>query len=440
MQILATIINMAKQGQLVEFVVESLVHQCYHYIAMNLEQFPVSYLSLLPLRVREELLWRLPIADLCMLEDTEYVEGFQDMAAYWKLPCKQFRDFKDRDPDVGHYFEKWDDIEYAREILYGQVITAVIGYMPSRSFFYLPFDELGLTKLGRKTNMILFLYAVRKPAFRFIGSGCKLLFPHRYQGKDGLTSKKDIVDAVIGCFKGELPIIVPEMYLYEYLDDEYYDLFNKVMYLGVHGIFGKGVFERPSLYFLKQVIQRSTWLEVVILEPPKYWDAENKSSINTFVTFLSTQVRFLSNFQLLKILDPYRIQTRDYLLPFAGYSVLQKNLNKLVTAYFSAPTTHLQKILITDAEIKSYDDDCPPVIIDQRYLQFKVIELDNCRFVSRQKSTHRAITQWLGQDISTLRVEMEEGGGTKFCSFKIKEQALGKKRKHSEVDSEDTKP
>ena len=83
--------------------VESLVHQCYHYIAMNLEQFPVSCLSLLPLTVREELLWRLPIADLCMLEDTEYVEGFHDVASYWKLPCKDFRKVLLNHADVAHY-------------------------------------------------------------------------------------------------------------------------------------------------------------------------------------------------------------------------------------------------------------------------------------------------------------------------------------------------
>ena len=35
------------------FGVESLVHKCYHYIAMNLEKFSVSYLSLLPLKIRE---------------------------------------------------------------------------------------------------------------------------------------------------------------------------------------------------------------------------------------------------------------------------------------------------------------------------------------------------------------------------------------------------
>ena len=58
---------------------------------MNPEKFPVSYLSLLPLKMREELLWRLSIADLCLLEDTEYVEGFQDVVAYWKLPCRELQ-------------------------------------------------------------------------------------------------------------------------------------------------------------------------------------------------------------------------------------------------------------------------------------------------------------------------------------------------------------
>ena len=89
------------------FDVESLVHQCYHYIAMNLEQFPVSNLYLLPLKVREELLWRLPIADLCMLEDTEYVEGFHDMEAYWKLPCRELsQEIPRGDPDIACYLEE----------------------------------------------------------------------------------------------------------------------------------------------------------------------------------------------------------------------------------------------------------------------------------------------------------------------------------------------
>lgn len=87
--------------------------------------------------------------------------------------------------------------------------------------------------------------------------------------------------------------------------------------------------------------------------------------MNGFATFLLTQVSFLSRFQLLKILTN-----------MSEYTVLQENLNKLVTAYFSAPTTHLQKIQITDTEIKSYDGDVCPVI-DHCYLQYKIIQLDN---------------------------------------------------------------
>ena len=86
------------------FLVESLVHQCYHYIAMNLEKFPVSYPSLLPLKTREELLWRLSIADiLCQLEPTEYVKGFQDLAAYWKLPCEECQGIAAGNIDIIQY-------------------------------------------------------------------------------------------------------------------------------------------------------------------------------------------------------------------------------------------------------------------------------------------------------------------------------------------------
>jgi hypothetical protein len=44
----------------------------------------------------------------------------------------------------------------------------------------------------------------------------------------GLTSKEDIIDAAIACFKGELPKIVAA-YLSEDIDSEDYDLLNKVV-------------------------------------------------------------------------------------------------------------------------------------------------------------------------------------------------------------------
>ena len=76
---------------------------------MNLEGFPVSYLSLLPLKTRESLLWRLPIADICKLEGTKFVEGFQDMTAYWKLSCEEFGGIAPGDIDITRYVEEWDE-------------------------------------------------------------------------------------------------------------------------------------------------------------------------------------------------------------------------------------------------------------------------------------------------------------------------------------------
>ena len=376
--------------------VDPLVQQCYHYIAMNLEKLPVSYLSLLPLKMREDLLWRLPIADLCQLEDTEYVEGFQDMAAYWKLPCEEFQGIDTGDPDIEHYVEKWESLEYAKEILYGQVVTAIIGCLYAEFSFHLPFDDELTAPMD--DEIILFLYAVRKPLFHSsMKSGCGLIFPPRYHDKCSLTSKKDLADAVVGCFKGEYPRIMADICLCEYIDNEYYNLLNKVVYLGIYG----RVFKRSASYFVEQVqnvIQRSTCLEVVILEPEIYNIIDGEAtSLDGFVTFLSTEVSFLSNLHLLKILTGFR----------SWNIVSQENLNKLVSAYFSAPTVHLQKIVITNAEIMSYDGDVCPVI-DQCYLQFKTIELDDCDFVSRRKSTRNTITQWLGQDISTLHVEKKK--------------------------------
>ena len=61
---------------------------------------------------------------------------------------------------------------------------------------------------------------------------------------------------------------MPEICLFEDIDAEYYDLLNKVVYLGIHG----GVFERPSSNFVEHIVQRSTCLEVVILE--SYFDGD----------------------------------------------------------------------------------------------------------------------------------------------------------------------
>ena len=108
-----------------------------------------------------------------------------------------------------------------------------------------------------------------------------------------------------------------------------------------------------------------------------------------------------------------------------------------IEAYFSTPTTRQQKIKITSAKIKSYNTDITPAI-DQRYVQFKTIEMKNCCYVSKRKFSHKAITEWLGEKISVLNVDNEKEVDS--VTFKIRKRAPGilnhKKRKHSEIDNE----
>ena len=61
----------------------SLQNQCLIYIICFLELFPVDYLALLPVTVRQRLLENLPPADICRLEQTKFAE---DLASdgIWK--------------------------------------------------------------------------------------------------------------------------------------------------------------------------------------------------------------------------------------------------------------------------------------------------------------------------------------------------------------------
>ena len=71
------------------------------------------------------------------------MEGFQDLAAYWTLPCEGFQGIAAGDPDIGRSMEEWDSVEYEKTLLYSQVTIAVIGCRdPFDKFsFCLPFED-----------------------------------------------------------------------------------------------------------------------------------------------------------------------------------------------------------------------------------------------------------------------------------------------------------
>ena len=65
----------------------SLQNLCLIYIIRFLKLFPVDYLALLPVTVRQRLLENLPPADVCRLEQSKFSEGL-DIDGVWKKLSK----------------------------------------------------------------------------------------------------------------------------------------------------------------------------------------------------------------------------------------------------------------------------------------------------------------------------------------------------------------
>ncbi len=62
---------------------KSLEELCLTHVAMTLEQYSTDTLSLLPKGFRVQLLHKIPIIDICRLEDTKFILGI-DMESVWR--------------------------------------------------------------------------------------------------------------------------------------------------------------------------------------------------------------------------------------------------------------------------------------------------------------------------------------------------------------------
>ena len=108
-------------------------------IPCNMDEISVSHLSLLPLSTLRDILWRLPLTDVCQLEDTDFAEGLcVDMAAYWKSTLEI--DWWPND-DINKYIQtEWDDLDYAGAALFSQLTSCAIGIVNDEEFeFFLPY-------------------------------------------------------------------------------------------------------------------------------------------------------------------------------------------------------------------------------------------------------------------------------------------------------------
>ena len=350
---------------------------------MHLEEFPVSHLSLLPLSTRKDLLYQLPIADICSrLENTEFTAGL-DMAAFWNSTWEHdsvgiVDSSHDRDDIKRYVQDKWDDGEYAREMVCGIVATCALGHLPDIEFrgTFLPIRECNCEidsdiRIGWGMPLISFLYAVRKTCIH--GRCCKPEFPSRYSHKSSKSEKDVTMYEVVNCFshdRGEFPRFFPEFVTMNHINLDHVYFLRNAVYLAISST----NFDEQCLEFLKAVLKEATNLEILLWD---HWGEDfewEMEFLEEFCTYLPSCQSFLSNFQLLKILSTMESK---------GFVVSRKNFNQLITAYFAAPTDHMQKLQITRAKIKCNDIsyECSPRI-DQRYLAFKTLELNDCQFVS----------------------------------------------------------
>ena len=217
------------------YLVETLAQQCLWYVVMHFEKFPISHLSLLPLSMRRDMLWALPIADVCQLEETSFVQGL-DMFEYW---CNTHHYGSDTgDPAIEAYLDKKDPTLLEKDILHGLVMSNAMDCHPLCFFgFLLPRDLYEVT-----FDVIALLYCVRKRCLKnqpaCVGDTNDdddgLIFPSRYQKHsdvslrwkewyndedayaDSMDEKliQDRIDAVMFCFKNQRPKYYGEIQIF----------------------------------------------------------------------------------------------------------------------------------------------------------------------------------------------------------------------------------
>ncbi len=68
---------------------KSLEELCLTHVAMTMEQYSTDSLSLLPKGFRLQLLHKIPIIDVCRLEDTKFTTGI-DMTSVWVEIYQQY--------------------------------------------------------------------------------------------------------------------------------------------------------------------------------------------------------------------------------------------------------------------------------------------------------------------------------------------------------------
>ena len=192
--------------------VVSLSEQCIEHVLMHLEEYPSAYLALLPLFLRKRIMWRLPIADACRLEGTEFVKGIA-MGEYWSSTMDVFS-FATPDPHLGRNEHKWESCDAKKAIVYGNIFGLAFGFSDysENAGFPVSFDDRVDDDVFVIEVSLRLLFGIRVGIRRRHGHSVECRWestntiPPRYYHKYHTSnSQQNLLLTLIECFCGALP-------------------------------------------------------------------------------------------------------------------------------------------------------------------------------------------------------------------------------------------
>ena len=377
----------------------TLQQRCLHHILMHLEEFPANYLALLPLSLRRELLTKLPIADVCRLEEGPFVQGI-DMEDYWS--CL-----------IGLHLRSLSRRFSAKARCYGEVAACILhcGGVHFQYHYRLNFRSKsfrGMSRTSRTYLLLKFLFAVRQSReldCREINQNCGYLFPLRYaqyNNSNDHPSTTELVDAVVHCFRGapEMVSLDPDysdtVAKWEQgIDDEILEFLSELTYVHMEDM------ESSHIDFVLALVKKTTKLQVLIMEN-KYRAMEYSVSLNKFCIDLSRS-SFLTNLRLLEISSHHKTTGDD-----AGFVVSQQILEEFLLAFLSAPCSHPQEIVFCRITVQDFTGCCSvadavPFLhklegTDRHYLHLKTVRFEDSSF-KMSRVTPKQVSNWVGEEV-----------------------------------------
>ena len=109
--------------------------------------------------MREELMWKLPVADMCILDKSPFVEGL-DMENYWQ--SVEYSSSRSRIRNHEVYSEKWGKSQYTKQSCYMQAVRCIV-FREDRYHhpMYVTIADQQFW-VPRQSGMFTSLFAVRK--------------------------------------------------------------------------------------------------------------------------------------------------------------------------------------------------------------------------------------------------------------------------------------